>query len=50
MWLTDATVDEKDIATLIKALKDSKGLSNFRNLFLHLPGGDKGGMRLIPVS
>ncbi|KZN43985.1 phage portal protein [Pseudoalteromonas luteoviolacea] len=50
MWLTDATVDEKDVTTLRKALKDSKGPGNFRNLFLHSPGGDKDGMRLIPVS
>ncbi|AZZ98020.1 phage portal protein [Pseudoalteromonas sp. R3] len=50
MWLTDSTVDEQDVKTLRKALKDSKGPGNFRNLFLHSPGGDKDGMRLIPVS
>lgn len=50
MWLTDAGVDEKDVKNLRKALRESKGPGNFRNLFMHSPGGDKDGMKLIPVS
>ncbi|WP_155946326.1 hypothetical protein [Pseudoalteromonas rubra] len=50
IWLTDSTVDEQDVKALRKALKDSKGPGNFRNLFLHSPGGHKDGMKLTPVS
>ena len=31
------------------ALKSAKGPGNFRNLFLHSPGGSKDGIKLIPV-
>ncbi|MFH3639620.1 phage portal protein, partial [Acinetobacter baumannii] len=30
--------------------KDSRGPGNFRNLFLHAPGGKKDGLQLIPIS
>ncbi len=50
MYLTDAEVNEKDVASLREALKNSKGPGNFRNLFLHSPGGNKDGIKLIPVA
>ncbi|MNV74654.1 Phage portal protein [compost metagenome] len=33
-----------------EALKDARGPGNFKNLFLHSPGGKKDGVQLIPVS
>lgn len=50
MYLTDATVNEADVTALREALKSSKGPGNFRNLFLHSPGGNKDGVKLIPVA
>lgn len=50
LYMTDAAHQEQDIAGLRKALQDSKGPGNFRNLFMYAPGGKKDGMQLIPIS
>lgn len=50
LYLTDAAQKEGDIAALRQALKNSKGPGNFRNLFLYAPGGNKDGLKLIPVA
>ena len=50
MYLTDTLQKEDDINKLRKALKDSKGPGNFRNLLLYAPGGKKDGINLIPVA
>lgn len=33
-----------------KAMRDSKGPGNFRNLFMYAPNGKKDGIQLIPIS
>lgn len=50
LYMNDAAQNETDISNLRKALKDSKGPGNFRNLFLYSPGGKKDGVQVIPVS
>lgn len=50
LYMTDAGQDQTDIDTLRKALKESKGPGNFRNLFMYAPNGKKDGLQLIPVS
>ncbi|MET1080324.1 MAG: phage portal protein [Pseudomonas sp.] len=50
LYMTDAAQQEGDVDALRKALKDSKGPGNFRNLFVYAPNGKKDGMQLIPVS
>ena len=50
LYLTDPSADQRDIDALRKALKDSKGPGNFRNLFFHSPNGKTDGMKLIPVA
>lgn len=50
MYLTDPAQNEGDIDALRKALKESKGPGNFRNLFMYAPNGKKDGLQLIPVS
>jgi PBSX family phage portal protein len=50
MYLTDSTVNEGDVGKLRESLRNSKGPGNFRNLFLHAPGGSKDGVKLIPVA
>ncbi|MFN3944585.1 MAG: phage portal protein [Allosphingosinicella sp.] len=44
--------DEGDIDNLREALKNSKGVGNFKNLFLHAPtaGGKEGGIKLTPIG
>lgn len=50
LYSTDAQLQAADTDALRTALKESKGPGNFRNLFLHAPGGKKDGLTLIPVS
>jgi PBSX family phage portal protein len=50
LYLTDAGQDPRDVDNVRQALKQAKGPGNFRNLFIHAPGGNKDGIKLIPVS
>jgi PBSX family phage portal protein len=50
LYLNDETVEQEDVDSLRDALKNSKGPGNFKNLFMHAPGGKKDGIQLIPVS
>jgi len=50
LYMTDAAHQQEDIDELRKALKDSKGPGNFKNLFMYAPQGQKDGLQLIPVS
>jgi len=50
LYSTDAQLEQGDVNALRQALKDSKGPGNFRNMFLHAPGGRDKGLQLIPIS
>lgn len=50
LYMTDAMQNEDDIENLKKALRDSKGPGNFRNLLLYAPGGKKDGIQLMPIA
>ena len=50
LYVNDAASDPNDITALRKALKDSKGPGNFRNLFYYAPGGKKDRIQILPVS
>jgi PBSX family phage portal protein len=52
LYMTDGQIgnDNDDANALRTALKNAKGPGNFRNLFLHMPGGKSDGLKLIPVS
>jgi len=50
LYLSDPQVNDADVTSLREALKDARGPGNFKNLFLHSPGGKKDGVQLIPVS
>ncbi|NBW08181.1 MAG: phage portal protein [Caulobacteraceae bacterium] len=50
LYSTDSQVNQQDVDGLRAALKASKGPGNFRNVFLHAPGGKKDGIQLIPIS
>jgi PBSX family phage portal protein len=39
-----------DVDAIRLALKQSKGPGNFRNLFVHSPGGKEGGIKIIPIA
>ena len=48
--MTDSQIDDEDVEGIKHAMKNSRGPGNFRNLFLHAPGGKKDGLQLIPIS
>ena len=50
MYVTDPAQNKDDIDAMRKALKDSKGPGNFRNLFLYSPNGKKDGIQIMPIS
>ena len=50
LYINDAAQDEADIDNIRNALKESKGVGNFKNLFMYCPNGKKDGVQLIPIS
>jgi len=50
LYMTDAAHQAEDVNNLRKALKESKGPGNFRNLMMYAPGGKKDGIQVIPIS
>lgn len=50
LYMTDAVQDETFVGDLRTAMRNSKGPGNFRNLFLHAPGGKKDGLQMLPIS
>ncbi|WP_322528568.1 phage portal protein [Salinicola sp. LHM] len=50
MYVSDPAHDKKDIDAMRTALKESKGVGNFKNLFMYSPHGKKDGVQIIPVS
>ncbi|AOH83608.1 capsid portal protein [Sphingomonas panacis] len=43
-------IDDNDTAALRDALKASKGPGNFKNLFVHAPGGKDGSLKILPIA
>lgn len=49
-YLNEPTVHAEDAEAIRESLKASKGVGNFKNLFLHAPNGKKDGVQIIPIS
>jgi PBSX family phage portal protein len=43
-------IDENDTDALRDSLKNSKGPGNFKNLFVHAPGGKDGSIKIMPIA
>jgi len=50
LYMTDAAQNPQDVDNLRKALKESKGPGNFRNLFMYAPNGKPDGLKIIPIA
>ncbi len=50
LYINDAAQESGDIDAIRNALKESKGVGNFKNLFLYSPNGKKDGIQVIPIS
>lgn len=49
-YLSESSMSDTDTDAIRKALRDARGMGNFRNLFLHAPNGKKDGVQIIPIS
>ncbi|HEX8402215.1 MAG TPA: phage portal protein [Allosphingosinicella sp.] len=49
-YCSEETVTNDDADAIKEQLKGAKGLGNFKNLFIHAPGGKKDGVQIIPIS
>ncbi len=49
-YLNEATMNAGDADEIEEALKGTKGLGQFKNLFIHAPGGKKDGVQIIPIG
>ncbi|MDN0075585.1 phage portal protein [Crenobacter sp. SG2303] len=50
LYMTDPAQNPDDVDAMRKALRNSKGPGNFRNLFMYAPNGKKDGIQIIPIS
>lgn len=50
MYITDAAQSSTDVEALRSAMRDSKGLGNFKNLFFYAPNGKPDGIKIVPLS
>lgn len=50
LYLNDENIEDEDANAIEDAINNSKGPGNFRNLFIHAPGGKEKGIQLIPVG
>lgn len=49
-YLSEPSMDAKDVDAIREQLKGAKGVGNFKNLFIHASGGKKDGVQIIPIS
>ncbi|HGF5126032.1 TPA: phage portal protein [Vibrio parahaemolyticus] len=49
-YATDPNLDEKDEEALRQKIQSSKGVGNFRSMFVNIPNGKEKGIQLIPVG
>ncbi|MGK3191690.1 phage portal protein [Enterobacter soli] len=50
MYVTDAAQSSTDVESLRNAMRNSKGLGNFKNLFFYAPNGKPDGIKIVPLS
>lgn len=50
LYTSDSSLDPKDEEAIKNAVKESKGVGNFRSLYLNIPNGKKESVQLIPVG
>lgn len=50
LYTADAKFDPNDEKKLIEKIKGSKGIGNFRSMFMNIPGGKPDSLKIIPVG
>ncbi|PKP91442.1 MAG: phage portal protein [Alphaproteobacteria bacterium HGW-Alphaproteobacteria-16] len=50
LYMNGTDFGTKETDAIRQAMKDAKGPGNFKNLFLHVPGGKPEGVKVIPIA
>ncbi len=50
LYMTDAAQSSSDIERMRQVMRDTKGIGNFRNLFMYAPNGKPDGIKILPLS
>lgn len=50
LYVGSEGIQQKDSDALRKAMRDSKGPGNFKNLYLHIPKGKKDEVQILPIA
>ncbi|CCF09378.1 PbsX family phage portal protein [Pantoea ananatis LMG 5342] len=50
LHMTDAAQSSSDIERMRQAMRDTKGIGNFRKLFMYAPNGKPDGIKILPLS
>ena len=50
LYMNDEKMQKADVDAIRKAMRESKGPGNFKNLFVYAPSGNKEGIKLIPIG
>lgn len=50
LYLSDEGIGEEGAEAIRKALRQAKGMGNFRNLFIHSAKGKPDGIKLLPIA
>ncbi|AOV98016.1 phage portal protein [Edwardsiella hoshinae] len=50
MYVTDPAQNATDVEALRDAMRSSRGIGNFKNLFFYAPNGKGDGIKIIPLS
>ncbi|WP_277621918.1 phage portal protein [Chimaeribacter arupi] len=50
LYMTDTAQSSSDIEKMRQAMSGTKGLGNFRNLFMYAPNGKPDGIKILPLS
>lgn len=49
-YLRDGGAQDKDVVKLREQIKSAKGAGNFRNMFIHVPKGEKDAVQIMPIG
>ena len=50
LYMIDAVQSSSDVDRMRQAMRDTRGLGNFRNLFMYAPNGKPDGIKILPLS
>ncbi|MXO73176.1 phage portal protein [Alteraurantiacibacter buctensis] len=50
LYMSEALADNETSEKIEQRLKQAKGVGNFKNMFVHIPGGKKDGIQLLPIG